>query len=58
MKDIFYKTLGLVTWKALKLYLGQKVPSRPVLVGGAAAAAIVAGLIGAGVGKREELTGS
>jgi hypothetical protein len=58
MKNRFYTTLGFITWQGLKLYIAQKTPSRPVLLGGAAAAAIVAGLIGVGVAKREDLTGS
>jgi hypothetical protein len=55
---MFYKALGFITWKALKVYVGQKLPSRPVLVGGAAGAVIVGVVVAASATKREELTGS
>jgi ammonia channel protein AmtB len=30
---VFYKLLGLLTWKAIKFYLDQKVPTRKLAAG-------------------------
>ena len=32
---MFYKVIGLLVWKAAKLYVERKLPSRKLLVGGA-----------------------
>jgi hypothetical protein len=46
--NVLYKLLGLVTWKALKLYVSQKVPRRAVAAAGVAVAiAALAGLAAA-----------
>jgi hypothetical protein len=37
---VFYKLLGLLTWKAIKFYVGHKVPKK----------AVTAGLVVAGIG--------
>ena len=57
MTNWFYKTLGFVTWQGLKLlHRAEEAPRARCVLGGLVAAAIVAGRIGAGVAKREELT--
>lgn len=38
---MFYKLLGLLTWKAIKFYVNQKVPTRKI------AAGVVVGTVGA-----------
>jgi hypothetical protein len=48
---MFYKLLGYAVWKGAKWYLGRKLPSRKLLIGGAAAVA-VATLIAVGA-KRD-----
>jgi hypothetical protein len=30
---VFYKLLGIVTWKAIKFYVGAKVPTRKIAAG-------------------------
>jgi hypothetical protein len=43
---VFYKLVGLVTWKAIKFYVGRKVPTRAIAIGtvvaGIAAVSVVA----------------
>jgi hypothetical protein len=39
VSDVFYKLLGMVTWKAFRLYLQQKLPSKTV-----AAITVIAGI--------------
>ncbi len=34
---MFYKALGFAVWKGAKWYVGRKLPSRKVIVGGALA---------------------
>jgi hypothetical protein len=34
---MFYKALGFAVWKGAKWYVGRKVPSRKLVVGGALA---------------------
>jgi hypothetical protein len=34
---MFYKALGFAVWKGAKWYVGRKLPSRRLLVGGAVA---------------------
>jgi len=49
---MFYKAIGFLVWKAAKFYVGQKLPTRKVLVGGAVALG-VATLVALGAGKRD-----
>jgi hypothetical protein len=42
---VFYKLLGLLTWKAVKYYVHHKLPTKRLLVG-----AVVAGVAAVGVG--------
>ena len=44
---MLYKAIGFLVWKAAKFYVGQKLPSRKLLVGGGVALA-VATLVGVG----------
>ena len=44
---MFYKALGFAVWKGAKWYVGRKLPSRKLLVGGALALG-VATLVAAG----------
>jgi hypothetical protein len=37
---MFYKALGFAVWKGAKWYVGRKVPSRKLVVGGALALAV------------------
>ena len=37
---MFYKALGFAVWKGAKWYVGRKLPSRKLLVGGALALAV------------------
>jgi hypothetical protein len=34
---VFYKALGFAVWKGAKWYAGRKLPSRNLMLGGAAA---------------------
>jgi hypothetical protein len=38
---MFYKALGFAVWKGAKWYVGRKLPSRRLMVGGALALALV-----------------
>jgi hypothetical protein len=49
---MLYKALGYAVWKGAKWYVGRKLPSRKLLIGGAAALA-VATLVAVGA-KRDE----
>jgi hypothetical protein len=44
---MFYKALGFAVWKGAKWYVGHKLPSRRLIVGGALALA-VATVVGVG----------
>ena len=44
---MFYKALGYAVWKGAKWYVGRKLPSRKLIVGGALAL-VVATLVGVG----------
>jgi hypothetical protein len=37
---MFYKALGFAVWKGARWYVGRKLPSRKLLVGGALALAV------------------
>ncbi len=48
---MFYKALGFAVWKGAKWYVGRKLPSRKLMVGGALALS-VATLVAVGATKR------
>jgi hypothetical protein len=37
---MFYKAIGFVVWKAAKFYVGQKLPPRKAMIGGAVAVGV------------------
>ncbi|MEZ5123412.1 MAG: hypothetical protein R2736_17855 [Solirubrobacterales bacterium] len=51
---MFYKLLGMLTWKALKLYIGQKMPTKAVVAGLAVLSLGIAVAVASAAGRAGE----
>jgi hypothetical protein len=51
---VFYKSLGLLTWKVIKFYVHRKVPTKRLLAGAVVASVAAIGVGAALQGRNED----